>query len=637
MTALPKNISLADELLRGFADGLRPEPIMTVSEWSDQYRFLSATASAEPGQWRTSRVPYLREIMDNLSSQNPIQEIVFMKGAQIGATEIGNCWLGYCIHISPGPMLMVMPTDDTVKRNSKIRIDPMIEASPVLRDRIKPARSRDSGNTTRSKEFPGGVLVMTGANSAVGLRSMPVSKLFLDECDGYKLDLDGEGSPIDLARARTRTFANRKIFIVSTPTIAGASAIEREFDATDQRKYNVPCPHCGLLQPLEFERLKWETTPGDSGRKVVALASVVYECEGCDQPIKERHKTDMLAAGQWIPTKPQNSNWRVVGYHLNSLYAPLGWFSWAEIAQQFEDAGSDETKLKTFWNTVLGLPWSQKGDAPKWESLFNRRENYKTNCPPDDVAIVTVGVDIQQDRIELEVVGWAAGQRSYSLDYRVLIGDTASASVWGELAKVVSETWTRPDGLELPMSRMAIDTGYQTSKVYDFCRKYLPTQVIPVKGQDKQTVTLTPPRSVDRRGSKGKPAGALGIWNVGVSILKSELYGRLRLEKDEQGTPPGYCHFPTAYEAHYFKMLTAEELQPKIFKGFTRYEWVKTFVRNEALDCRIYARAAAAMIGLDRWTDAHYKAATESLTRKEPVKGQTAARHGDRPKSSFWK
>lgn len=626
-----------DILLRGLADGLRPEPLLTVSEWSDQYRQLSAKASAEPGRWRTDRTPYLREPMDKLSSMDPTQEVVFMKGAQVGATEAGNNWIGYIIHISPAPTLMVMPTDETVKRNSKIRIDPMIESTPVLSERIQPARSRDSGNTTFSKDFAGGVLVMTGANSAVGLRSMPVKNLFLDESDGYPLDLDGEGAPIDLAKARTRTFANRKIFIVSTPTIEGASVIQQAFEATDQRKFNVPCPHCGFLQPLNFDNLFWETEQGDSGRKIVLPTSVAYKCDGCGVGIEERHKTTMLPAGGWVATKPANASWRVVGYHLNSLYAPLGWFTWAEIAQAYEDAGSDETKLKTFWNTILGLPWKTKGESPKWETLFGRREHYRTNSPTNDVAVVTVGVDVQQDRLELEIVGWAPGQRSYSLDYRVLIGETASAEVWAELAKVVAETWQRPDGLILPMSRMAVDTGYQTAKVYEFCRKYAPTVVVPVKGQDKQLVVLTPPKSVDRRGTKGKPAGALGIWNIGVSLLKSELYGRLRLEKNEHGIPPGFCHFPDTYDAHYFKMLTAEELRPVIFKGFTRYEWVKTFVRNEALDCRVYARAAAAMVGLDRWTDSHYKAATESLSRavapKKPA-GDPATRGR---KSDYWK
>lgn len=622
-------------LLGGLAEGLRPEPILTVSEWADRYRMLSPNASAEPGRWRTDRTPYLRQIMDDLSSHSPVEEVVWMKGAQVGATEAGNNWIGYFIHISPGPALAVMPTDETVKRNSETRIAPMIESTPVLAERIAPAKSRDGDNTKKSKSFPGGVLVMTGANSAVGLRSMPVRYLFLDEVDGYPIDLDSEGSPIKLAKARTRTFRNKKIYMISTPTIKGASAIEKAFEVTDQRKFHVPCPYCGLLQPLEFDRLTYEVEEGEAGKQMVVPETVAYVCEGCDQPIQERQKTIMLAAGEWRATKPKNANWRVVGYHLNSLYSPLGWFSWAEIIQQYLDAGTDDEELKTFWNTVLGLPYQIAGDAPKWEALFSRREAYKTNVPPNDVAVITVGVDIQKDRIELEIVGWAPGQIAWSIDYRVLMGDTASAPVWAELEKVVAESWTRPDGLVLPMSKMAVDTGYNTTQVYKFCRKFSPTQVIAVKGQDKQTVILTPPKSVDRRGNKGKPIGSLGVWNIGVSILKSELYGRLRLTMLETGIPPGYCHFPADYDAHYFKMLTAEELQPKIVKGFTKMEWVKTYSRNEALDCRVYARAAAASLGLDRWKSEDYEKRTAGLVKVETNKPRPAT--SAPRKSDFWK
>lgn len=637
-------------ILQGLADGLRPEPILTVSEWADLHRHLSPTASAEPGRWRTSRTPYLREIQDCLSSHHPAQYVVFMKGAQVGATEAGNNWLGYGIDVSPCPMLMVMPTDTTVKRNSKIRIDPMIEATPRLSQRIKPARSRDSDNTTFSKSFPGGVLVMTGANSAIGLRSMPVRFLFLDEVDGYPKDLDGEGSPLDLAKARTRTFPNRKVFIVSTPTIDGASAIQREYEATDQRKFNVPCPHCGLLQSLEFDRLVYDTTTSESGKKQVKDGSAVYWCLGCDGHIDERYKTKMLAAGEWRATKPQNAAWRVVGFHINSLYAPLGWFSWTDIAQLYEDAGTDETKLKTFWNTILGLPYAENGDVPDWEALLNRRENYKVNCPSNDVAVVTVGVDIQADRIELEVVGWAPGDRTYSLDYRVLIGDTNGDEVWNQLGKVVSETWVRPDGILLPMSKMAVDTGYNTAKVYKFCRKFAPSLVAPVKGQANQAVILSAPRAVDRAGKDGHKSGSLGLWNIGVSVIKSEIYGRLKLSKlQDSGIPGpngmtnadiypiGYCHFPDAYDENYFKMLTAEQLQPKIVKGFTNYEWVKIRTRNEALDCRVYARAAAAMLGVDRWKDQHYKAATEHLGRSKPNPPAGTAQVKRTRRESIWK
>jgi phage terminase large subunit GpA-like protein len=234
----------AAEIERAWREGLTPDPLLTVSEWSDRHRMLSSKASAEPGRWRTSRTPYLKAIMDCLSPTSPVERVVFMKAAQLGATEMGSNWIGYVIHHAPGPMMAVWPTVEMAKRNSKQRIDPLIEESAALAELIAPARSRDSGNTILAKEFRGGVLVMTGANSAVGLRSMPVRYLFLDEVDGYPLDVEGEGDAISLAEARTRTFARRKIFIVSTPTISGASAIEREYEASDQRRYFVPCPHC---------------------------------------------------------------------------------------------------------------------------------------------------------------------------------------------------------------------------------------------------------------------------------------------------------------------------------------------------------------------------------------------------------
>src|SRR5688500_3206167 len=220
--------------------GARPDPLLTVSDWADEFRVLSTRASAEPGPWRTSRTPYLREIMDCLSPASPIERVVFMKGAQIGATECGNNWIGYIIHQAPGPLMAVQPTVEMAKRNSKQRIDPLVEESEVLKRLVRDPRSRDSGNTILSKEFPGGVLVMTGANSAVGLRSMAARYLFLDEADGYPGDVEGEGDPVNLALARTRTFARRKIFLASTPSVTGLSRIEAAFEASDQRRYWVP-------------------------------------------------------------------------------------------------------------------------------------------------------------------------------------------------------------------------------------------------------------------------------------------------------------------------------------------------------------------------------------------------------------
>ena len=236
-----------------------PDPALTVSEWADRHRVLSPRASAEPGRYRTDRTPYMRAIMDALSPSHPARRIVVMKSAQVGFTEGGNNWIGYVIHHAPGPMLAVQPTVELAKRFSRQRIDPLIAESPALRERVRPARSRDAGNTVLSKEFPAGLLVITGANSAVGLRSMPARYLFLDEVDAYPPSADEEGDPVALAEARTRTFSWRsKILLGSTPTIHGLSRIEREYEASDQRRYFVPCPHCGHMQWLQFERLRWD-------------------------------------------------------------------------------------------------------------------------------------------------------------------------------------------------------------------------------------------------------------------------------------------------------------------------------------------------------------------------------------------
>ena len=273
----------AEDLLRAWREGLTPDPDFTVSAWADRHRILSPRGANEAGPWRTSRTPYLQELMDALSPRHPAQRVVFMKGSQLGASESGCNWIGYVIHHAPGPMLAVQPTVELAKRFSQQRIDPLIEESPALREKVAPSRSRDAGNTVLSKEFPGGILVMTGANSAVGLRSMPVRYLFLDEVDAYPPSADDEGDPVALAEARTRTFSwRRKVFLASTPTIKGLSRIEREYEASDQRRYFVPCPHCGERQHLRFERLRWQ-----KGQPETAA----YICERCETPIAEHHKT----------------------------------------------------------------------------------------------------------------------------------------------------------------------------------------------------------------------------------------------------------------------------------------------------------------------------------------------------------
>lgn len=588
-----------ESIVKSFLEGLRPEKRLLLSEWSDKHRYLDRKAAAEPGLYSTARTPYWREPMDMLSTGNPVKKVIIMKGAQVGATEIGLNFIGYVIDLAPGPFLAVMPTDETVKRNSKMRIAPMIEASPRLKSKVKDSRSKDSGNTINQKEFPGGVLILTGANSGVGLRSMPARYLMLDETDGYPMDVDGEGSPIGLAEQRTATFSgNKKILEISTPTIEGQSIIEGDFLTTDQRYYHVPCVHCGCEQILKFPQLKWEPTKYNT---------VYYECEECNGKIYEISKTEMLSSGRWVAMVPSNTNEFTVGYHLNALYSPDGWKSWTEIAEQWEKAQGDDNKLKLFYNTVLGETWKVKTDAPEWEVLFNRAEDYQYNKPFDEVVFITAGADVQGDRIEVELVGWMPGKRSQQIDFRVLLGDTSKKEVWAELDKVLNEVFIKPDGTELPVRLMAVDSGYNSYYVYDWTKKKGFTRAIAIKGRSELDAYFSPPRSIDIQ-KHGKKIGKQKVWIVGSGFIKSETYGFLRqsIDPETKIIPDGYCHFPKR-DTHYFRGLTAEVLELKRNKkGYIEHVWIKKYERNEPLDCRVYARAAAAVIGMDRWTAARW-------------------------------
>ena len=269
--------------------GWRPEPRLTVSEWADEHRVLGNRSGHAAVHWHTDTTPYLREIMDALGPRSPARRVVFMKGSQLGGTEAGNNWLGFAMHHAPGPILVLRPTVDEARRFSRQRLDPMIATTPVLHDLVREARARDGGNSLLIKEFPGGVLFLTGSNSATGVKSMPIRWLFCDEIDEYPGDVDGQGDPIALAEKRTTgpLYSRRKVFLVSTPTIKGISRIEREFLASDQRRFFVPCPECGHYDWMRWENIRWR----DDDPKTATLA-----CVHCGVLIEERFKTQMFAA-----------------------------------------------------------------------------------------------------------------------------------------------------------------------------------------------------------------------------------------------------------------------------------------------------------------------------------------------------
>lgn len=564
----------ADIYRQAFAQGLEPEPELTVDAWADQYRILTGETAAEHGRWRTDRTPYLREIMRCLSSCDPCKEVIFMKPSQVGGSECGNNWIGYIIDCAPGPMLMVQPTVETAKRYSHQRLAPLFEDTPKLQGRVAEHKNRDKNNTTLFKRFLGGVLVVTGSNSAAGLKSMPIRYLFLDEVDEYPEDVDEQGDPAQLAIKRTTAFANRKIFKASTPSIKDASRIEAAYEHSDKRRYHLPCPHCGALQWLKWAQIKWEKED----------PSVVwYECEAQGCRIEEHDKTFMLEAGRWIHERPGQG---APGFHLNALYTAVGLgLSWVEIVDEFLKAKGNPEKLKVWTNSVLAETWTPV-DKVDDQPLYNRREGYGPQLP-EQVVYVTVGVDIQEDRIEAEAVGWGPGEESWGLDYQVFYGLTAQDDVFNRLDAWLSQTWEHPTGAILRTSIACIDSGHQTSQVYKFVRTRQMRGVFATKGIGEDGRPL-----ISRPSSQ---AGGVRLFTIGTNTAKEVVYGRLKLQ--ELG--PGYMHFPLSYNLDYFKQLTAENLVKTFRMGRERRLWVKTQMRNEALDCRIGATAALAIANVN--------------------------------------
>jgi phage terminase large subunit GpA-like protein len=569
----------------GWSEGFKADAVVSVSTWADENIVLSTVDSSEAGPFRTARTPYVREIVECLSPQHPATRVVFMASAQVGKTRTGLNWLGYIIDCAPGPTLLVQPTVDTAKRVSKQRIAPMLEGTDSLRRKIKPSRDRDSGNTQLEKEFPGGILIMGGANSAAGLRSMPVRNLFLDEVDAYPPDVDGEGDPVALAEQRTGTFGNRrKIYISSTPTIKGLSRIEAEYLASDQRRHFMPCPHCGFFDYLRWENIRWPDEAPD-------LAQLL--CNACGAMIEERYKTQMLERGEWRPTAKPNTR-GVVGFHLNALYAPLGWKSWAQLANDFIEAKKEPLKLKTFINAALAETWEEKGDEFDADDLQGRLENYAAEVP-NGVGLLVGSVDVQGDRLEWQCKGYGGGEQSWLVAFGQVDGDPAKDATWLELDKELLRTFDHESGRKLAMRAIAIDSGgLHTDQVYKFCKA---REVRRVAGQSQKVWAI---KGVGGAGREilGRPSSAnrykCKLWPIGVDTAKDTIFSRLHIE----APGGGYVHLPAWLDREYLEQLTSEKAVKRYKKGVgTVREYVKTRERNEALDLEVYSLAALYTLG----------------------------------------
>lgn len=588
-------IQLALELERVRA-GWEPPPDLTVSQWAEKNRFLPKGASSRPGPWRTES--YQREIQDAFNDP-AVHEIVFMKSTQVGASEILNNIAGYIIDADPQPFMFVLPTVDVAKNYSKKRIAKMINTCAALKTKVRPPRTKQGGNTILLKEFPGGELKLVGANSGAGLRSDPLPIVLFDEVEGYPDDVEGEGDPIEIARRRTDAYAGYKVMLVSTPGKPKRfSRIEQEFEKSDQRRFFVPCPFCAHRQPLRWRdpvtgihRLIFERD--EAGEVIRGTAR--YLCEACGAGISERQKQAMLDAGEWVAAFPDRL---VRGYHLNALYSP--WKdNWDALAKEWVEAQDNPERLRTFVNLRLGETWEESGDAIEAHALEKRKETYpavpgdaQARIPPG-VGALTLQVDTQANRLEAKVIGWGAGEESWLIDYARFDGDPGAGdasiegSVWHQLEQYRLREFPHPSGKKARPAITVIDSGgHHTDAVYDFVapRQNPRDRVYALKGVEFHAKLGLVQEGTTRR-------SAIRLFTVATAAAKERIFSRLRLHKP---SGPGVIHLPDWVSTEYLEQLTGEKKVPFRDKRTrtTRYRWVKTHDRNEALDLEVYGLAA---------------------------------------------
>lgn len=548
---------------------MEPPPRQTVSEWADRNRRLSPEASAEAGEWRTDRAPYQKALLDALTPNSPYERVVFMSSSQVGKTECLNSFVGYVIDQDPGPVLVVQPRVEDGESWSKDRLAPMLRDTPCLRGKVADVRSRDSNNRILHKRFQGGSITIAGANSPAGLAMRPIRYVLLDEVDRYPPSAGTEGDPISLAVKRSTTWWNRKILLVSTPTVKGASRIESWWLRSNQSSFWVPCPECHGFQVLVWPNLIWPKDHPEEAK---------YRCVHCERLFESYRKPWMLAHGEWRSANPKS---KIAGFWINQLYS--AWKEWPETAIEGVEArhGGPET-WRAFINTALGELWDDEAETSvDIATLLARREDYGPRLPAG-VCLLTAGVDVQVDRAEVELVGWGKGEESWSVEYRVFPGDPSAPELWRALDEYLGRQWLHEYGISLPIAAAGIDSGFHTQQVYDFCRVRYHRRIFALKGKAGHLPVW--PKKPTRNTINRTP-----MWIVGVDSAKSVIYGRLKIEQPSTG----YCHFPAERTRDWFEQLLSETLVTSYSRGVPVREWrPKKGVRTEVLDARVYAYAA---------------------------------------------
>ena len=556
------------KIIEIFAKSIFIKPRLNLLEWAERYRFLSKESSSSFGKFKA--FSYQREPMIEISSPKR-EKVILLWASQLGKSELINNVLGYYIHQEPSTILFMLPNKDDAEDYSKRRLAPMFRDTHELSELIN---ANDANNTILIKNFRGGNLALVGSNSPSKLASKPIKVLLVDEAD--RCEATKEGDSIELAQRRTTTFYDRKIVISSTPTISGASTIEKEFINSDQRLFFVKCPFCQHEQKLIFERIIYELDE----HKELINESVKYQCSECGSLLSEQDKNEAVKNGRWIAQNPKS---KIAGFFLNAIYSPF--YKMSEIVKTYLDTKGDELKIQTFKNTIEALAYEPPNTSFNENELLNRIEEYNDQNLPQNVRFVTAGVDIQGNRIEVIFIGWCKGYEAYNIDYKQIYGNTDQDEVWQKLFRELKRKFKREDGKILSTTLALIDSGFNSSRVYDFVS--LAPNFIASKGASEasQKVEFLNKVRVIKRGVR--------LINIGTFKGKSEFFRLLSIKEAGEG----YFHYNKNFTNEFFLQLTAEKLQEVRNKmGYTKLQYVKTRERNEALDITILAYAGAKLI-----------------------------------------
>lgn len=585
-----------------FREGIKPDPLLTVSQWADEKRILPSKSSAEPGRWRTSRTPYLREIMDELSPHTPTQEVKVIKATQLGFTEVGNNLILCYMDNYPCPIQMIMPTEKLAIKHSKAKLTPSIKMIPSLMQKIKDAKTKDDGGGTTEKEFDGGMFSLGWSFSASSFASFSARVEILDDIDRFPDDVEGEGSPVDLGRNRTDAFPNRKIYINSTPKYKNGP-IDREYQDSDQREYNMLCPRCGEYIVFDFNEedmhfvFEWDKI------KFKLLSDVTYRCTHCEGLIQEHEKTSMMDeanGAKWIPNNPTHHH---KGYKINSFYSPLGWVEWESIVRDWLKAkkaeeGGDNTVMQRFWNTRLAKPWAEAFQSTSADDIILLKNSLDPGIVPTDTAALVMSVDVQLDHFWYTVAALKFGSSKHIIRY-------GRAETWAELEEIMYTHYLGENGATYMVRMCAVDSGYKKDEVYDFCS--MNSEIcIPLKGASGKPSNPWSVTNVEKDINGETIKTGLKLYVIDTEYFKDMLHAQIErsivFAKEEDYAQENVFSVHVNVDKGYAKQMTSEYKHCEVNKntGVEKWDWRKVTVKadNHLWDDAVYITFLSELLGI---------------------------------------